>query len=85
MYRRAMYAFIKDVRFVERCESFEPNLNMGYILTGHGSVNEFLYKRGLSETEGCSYGFDSEDWKHILIECPFYNDIRRLNEWGVSV
>jgi len=82
---RVTYEFIKDVRFAGMCEGFEPSLSLGYILTGHGSMNEFLYKRGLSESESCVCGAAREDWKHVLIECPLYDDVRTLSEWGVNV
>lgn len=82
---RVTYEFIKDVRFAEMNVLFEPSLWMGYILTGHGSMNAFLYKRGLSESAGCVCGAECEDWKHALIECPLYGDLRELSEWDVSV
>lgn len=82
---RATYAFIKDVRSAENCDDFEPSLYMGYILTGHGSMNGFLYKRGLSESEECACGAKCEDWQHVLLECPLYDDVRKVNDWGVVV
>jgi len=64
---------------------FEPSLWMGFILKGHGSMNAFLYERGLSGTARCAFGAECEDWKHVLIECPLYLDLRGLSEWGVIV
>lgn len=82
---RVTHAFIMNVEFAEGCVGFEPNLYVGYILTGHGSLNEFLYKRGLSESEECACGAECEDWKHVLLDCPLYDDVRKVNEWGVVV
>jgi len=54
---RVTYEFIKNVRFAEMNVLFEPSLWMGFILTGHGSMNAFLYERGLSEMCGmCVWG-----------------------------
>jgi len=72
---RVTYGFIRDVSFVERCEDFDPNLYVGYVLTGHESMNGFLYERGLSDTERCACGAECENWKHVLIDCPLYDDI----------
>jgi len=47
-YGRVTYEFIKNVRFAEMNVLFEPSLWMGFILAGHGSMNAFLYERGLS-------------------------------------
>lgn len=82
---RVTYEFIKNVRFAECCVMFEPSLSMGYILTGHGSMNAFLYDRGLGESASCACGATSEDWEHVLVECPLYEDVRKLSEWGVTV
>lgn len=82
---RVTYEFIKNVRFAEKLWEFEPALYVGYILTGHGSLNAFLYKRGLSETASCICGAEREDWKHVLVECMLYADARNLDEWGVIV
>ncbi|KMQ89014.1 reverse [Lasius niger] len=82
---RVTYEFIKNVRFAEECSMFEPSLWLGFILTGHGSLNGFLYERGLSKYESCACGAECEDWKHVLVECPLYEDVRNLCEWGVTV
>lgn len=77
---RVIYEFIKDVRFAEMNVLFEPSLWMGFILIGHGSMNAFLYKRELSESAECGCGAECEDWKHVLIACPLYGDLRELSE-----
>lgn len=82
---RCTYAFIKEVSFVNGSASdFSFGLHLGYILTGHGSLNEWLYKRGLANTSECLCGFEMEDWKHVLSECVIYADLRKLNEWGIT-
>lgn len=82
---RCTYEFICDVNFVSRSDWFEFGLELGFLLTGHGSLNEFLCKRGLADTSECLCGFAMEDWKHVLGECVIYRDIRKLNEWGIFV
>jgi Reverse transcriptase (RNA-dependent DNA polymerase). len=82
---RVTYEFIKNVRLVRKWLWFEPGLYMGYLLTGHGSMNDYLMKRGLSESNSCICGAERENWKHILIECDMYDEIRDLNKFGVIV
>jgi len=81
---RVTYGFNKKVNYVERHKDFNLNLYAGYILTGHGSMNGFLYKRELFDTERCTCGAECEDWKHVLAECPLYDDMRNMEEWGIS-
>lgn len=45
----------------------------------------FLYKRRLTVSSCCKCGAASEDWKHVMIECPLYQDVRDLSKWGVIV
>ncbi|KAK2577563.1 hypothetical protein KPH14_012910, partial [Odynerus spinipes] len=82
---RVTHEFVKNVRMAEECGYIDIPLHAGYLFTGHGSMNGFLYKRGLAESEECACGAGCEDWKHVLCECPLYNDIRNLCEWGVIV
>ena len=81
---RTTYAWIRDVIFSARTTKFEPSLKMGYILTGHGTLNQFLYEKGLSDTAACPVcGHDSEDWVHVLCECEAYERFRELDEMGI--
>ena len=82
---RVTYEFIKDVSFAVRNKEFNPSMSLGYILTGHGSLNEFLFKRGLVESASCLCGVEIESWKHVLTECRLYEDIRDLTVCGISV
>ncbi|CAK9801625.1 Retrovirus-related Pol polyprotein from type-1 retrotransposable element R1 (Fragment) [Anthophora quadrimaculata] len=82
---RVTYEYIRNVRFAERNVCFDPGTYVCYLLTGHGSMNAFLKKRGLCENEGCRCGAVCEDWKHVLVECPLYDDVRNLSECGVCV
>ena len=79
------YEFIKDVSFSVRNQEFKPSMHLGFLLTGHGSLNEFLFKRGLSESARCSCGAEYESWKHVLVECRLFADIRELTVCGISV
>lgn len=82
---RVTHSFIKDVRFAEECKNFELKLHAGFLMTGHGSLNEFLLKRRLAETGEYACGAASEDWKHVMVECLIYDDVRSLDECGVRV
>lgn len=83
--RRVMYEWIRDVRFASRNEWFDFGMSASYLLTGHGSKNQFLFKRGLAGSECCMCGEECDDWKHVLSECPMYEDERDLDAWGVRV
>ncbi|KAJ3639188.1 hypothetical protein Zmor_004058 [Zophobas morio] len=52
-----------------------------FLLTGHGSMNEFLYKRGLSEMDKCGCGC-VESVRHILFECRLYDEERGSCGWS---
>lgn len=90
---RVLYEWIRDVRFSGSNLAFEPSLRVCYVLTGHGSLNDFLYMRSLSEAPCCVCGHEREDWVHLLCECEMYeafrdlegmNVVRKENEWDVS-
>lgn len=80
---RVTYEFIRDASFVVSRPGFGFSLGLGFLLTGHGSMNAFLHSRGLSDTMMCSCGEGPEDWRHILVECHRYDDIRDLMGMGV--
>ena len=46
-----------------------------FLLTGHGSMNKFLNKKGLSDTELCGCG-RVENVCHIVLECGLYDEER---------
>lgn len=82
---RCTHEFIGDVRFVASLESFDFSLQLGYLLTGHGSLNKYLHGVGVSTTPECMCGCPDEDWKHILTECVMYEDLRDLHGMNVVV
>ena len=82
---RVTYEYIKDVRFGENSAWFDPSVYACYLLTGHGSMIAFLCERNLSESAACVCGAQREDWKHVLVECSLYDDLRDLGECGVCV
>ena len=45
---RITFEFITNVRFALECNYFKFSLFTGFLLTGHGSLNEYLHKRGLA-------------------------------------
>ena len=81
---RVTYDFIRDADFVRERPDFGFGLSLGFILTGHGSLNAFLHKRGLSDTPDCGCGRGQEDVGHILTECPYYDNIRDLDGMGIT-
>lgn len=55
---------------------FNPNMELLFILTGHGSINKKLVELGIEKTSrcpGCTY---DETVEHILFECQKYCEIR---------
>ena len=80
---RNTFNFINNVRFSGRCEYFKFTLFTGFLLTGHGSLNEYLFKRNLSPTEACLCGCVCESVVHIVCECPLYDDLRDLTRLGI--
>lgn len=81
---RTLYEFIKSVTFVPGNKHFNPSVYSLFLFTGHGSMNGFLHKRGLSDSPECDCGHASEDWKHILVDCAYYNEFRDLVAMGVT-
>ena len=81
---RVTYEFVKDVRFAGRNKWFNPSLRVGYIITGHGTLNAWLYERELAESPACLCGSPREDWVHVLWVCGLYESFRRLYNMGVS-
>lgn len=82
---RITHEFIPSVRFVSEHERFAPGLCLGYLITGHGSMNGFLSKRGLVDSPMCLCGAPYEGVKHLLSECPIYQDLRDLDGCGLRV
>lgn len=82
---RTTYAFIQCVNFRSMHADFDFGLQLGYLLTGHGSMNAYLSGINRANTAECLCGSVREDWKHILVECMLYEDIRKLDEWGIIV
>jgi hypothetical protein len=80
---RVTLQFLPNLRFVFSEREFGFSLRAGFLLTGHGSLNAFLHKRGLSDTPACICGASSEDWQHVLCDCPLYADLRDLNGMGI--
>lgn len=80
---RVTYQFIRDADFVRARPDFCFNLRLGFLLTGHGSLNAFLHRRGLSESSECACGTGIEDWHHVLTVCPLYDDVRSFSNMGI--
>lgn len=69
------------VEAVSARESFvvDFGLEMGVLLTGHGSLNEFLFLPNLVFSQSCVLcGTDSEGWFHVQCVCSAYCDNRNL-------
>lgn len=74
---RTTFAFIKNVQFSKENAWFSPEIKTGFLLTGHGSFNSYLKDRNLVNDASCvACGEPSEDWAHMLYECPLYADLR---------
>lgn len=82
---RVTYEYVKDVREVRRKGWLEWTLEAGYLITGHGSMNGFLWGKGLAASAECRCGGMNEDWMHVLLVCDRYECIRNLESMGVYV
>jgi len=76
---RIAYRFIPDVMFRQNNLWFTPSRICTYILTGYGSINDSLYKRGASDTPMCPACMQAnETVEHILFHCHRYLLFRHL-------
>ncbi|KAL7294953.1 hypothetical protein TKK_0011664 [Trichogramma kaykai] len=80
---RVTHRFIGDVRFVGQCRKFEFGLKVGFILTGQGTLNEWLTERRLADNPECVCGAGNESWVHVLCECRMYEGFRDLEQMGI--
>lgn len=80
---RVTYRFIPDVGFVRENPGFSFNLSLGFVLTGHGSLNAFLHRMRLADRESCDCDAPVEDWLHVLCDCPLYGEFRDLVGMGI--
>lgn len=65
--------------------AFDPPTRALFLLTGHGSMNEFLHRRTRFHTTECMCGCAIEDVDHVLQTCPLYHDIRDLERMGIAI
>lgn len=82
---RLTHEFIPNVSFVREHRDFECGLMLGYLLTGHGSMNGYLYPRRLSSEAACLCGAPAETVWHLIAECQLYQDLRELDGCGIIV
>lgn len=73
---RVLYEWVKDVRVIAKHEWVDPCREMGYLMTGHGPINEYLCSLRICDSPKCDCGADVENWMHVLTECVFYDDLR---------
>ena len=58
---RVTHEFISEVSEIRKKEWFDPSLYACYLMTGHGSLNQFLYDRKLGENPMCDRGKGGEN------------------------
>lgn len=74
---RETYKYIKNVGFTGDRRWFRPPRSQVYILTGYGSINSSLYKRGSIGSPLCPLcGQKDETTEHIIFECVMYEKYR---------
>lgn len=81
---RVTHRFIREVTFAGSRPDFGFGLSLGFLLTGHGSLNAFLHSRSLYDSPECRCGSAAETWEHVLCECTRYADLRDLRGMGIS-
>ena len=62
---RATFKFIPNVRCVFSIPDFSFSLRLGFLLTEHVSLDEFLKKRNLCDDESCFRREAVEDFQHV--------------------
>lgn len=80
---RTTHSFIPNV--VDCYSGFDPSMRTSFLLTGHGSLNSYLFKIAQEPLEECICGWRTEDWEHVLGFCVIYHDLRNLAAMGVRV
>ncbi|KAH8394361.1 hypothetical protein KR215_009582, partial [Drosophila sulfurigaster] len=80
---RVTREFIRDVNFAADRPDFRFNLSLGFLLTGHASLNAFLHLKSLCDSPKCRCGLAAKTAMHVLCECPLYSDIRVMDELGI--
>ena len=73
---RTTYEFIKNPAIIKDLHWFQPTLEQLFIITGHGTLNKYLYDKNISDNADCQCAQAPEDWKHVLFDCPLYTDLR---------
>ena len=82
---RITFQFIMNVKFALECNYFKFSLFTGFLLTGHGSLNEYLHKRRLASSASCHSCDEVEDVAHVLCKCPLYDDFRNLRNMSIDM
>lgn len=84
---RVMYEWIRKVRYCKEHPFFSPSMELMFLLTGYGSLNATLSTRTNSVASPlcptCNQA--DENWRHVLLRCPTYTHIRKLNDWRIKV
>ena len=82
---RITYGFIPDVRFISGVPEVSFTMRTFFLLTGHGSLSEFLVGRNLMEVSSCVCGEQVETAMHMLCTCPLYANIRNLDALQITL
>lgn len=53
-----------------------PDMSQLFLLTGHGSLNSYLFRIGQSPTASCRCGEGNETSLHVLLHCRLYDHLR---------
>ena len=79
---RSTFEFVSSVVFFCANADLRISLGLSFLLTGHASLNAFLYKH---DTPSCMCGAPSEDWRHVLCDCPLNDDFRDLQSMCIVI
>ena len=81
---RVTHEFIREVELMRNKSGAGLSKCLMFLITGHGPFNSYLFDRSLHHSAKCMCGHEKEDWKHILVDCHLYNDIRNLKEFNIN-
>ncbi|UYV60766.1 hypothetical protein LAZ67_1002201 [Cordylochernes scorpioides] len=64
---------------------FRPNFYNTQFVTNHGNFKSFLNRIKAVEDSSCFCGMEEQTSRHLLIDCPAFQDYRMKNELACTI